>query len=284
MCRLFGVLSDPPVPAKRWLIETDRALLHLANVAPEARQGDGWGIAWYDAARKIHVDKGIGCADDPHEREEFIASAGRSEGPLVLGHLRKASNPLSLPIEPLHALVNSQPFVHGSTIFIHNGAIPLPTETRPLTGRYQGQIRGINDSEVLFYLLLRHLDESVDPTEAYSRTVTDLRQVWTQSGRTKPHPFSGLNVVFSRGPHELWAFCLSLGEHGTGLLDESCPYYEMTYFAERGRVVVASETLDTARADWKPLPNGHYLVAQSDRGEVRWRTGPIPRLAEVVAA
>jgi predicted glutamine amidotransferase len=284
MCRLFGLLSDPPVRATQWLTASDRALLHLANVSPEDRQGDGWGIGWYDAERRTHVEKGIGCADDPQEREEFIAVAERAEGPLVLGHLRKASNPLGLPAEELRALVNSQPFVHGSTLFIHNGAINLPNETLPRTGRYASQVRGINDSEVLFYLLLRHMDETLDPAQAFARTVADLNQVWKMNGGAKPFPYSGLNVVLSRGPHELWAFCLSLGDHGSGLRDESCPYYEMTYFTEPGRVVVASERLDTRRSDWQRLPDGQYLVAQADRGEVKWRTAPIPRLAEIPAS
>lgn len=283
MCRLFGLLSEPPVPARRWLLDSDRALIHLANVSPEDRQGDGWGVGWYDSARRTHVEKGIGCADDPHEREEFSAAAARAEGPLVLGHLRKASNPLGLPIEALRALVNSQPFSYGSTIFIHNGAIPLPNETKERTGRYAPLIRGTNDSEVLFYLLLRNLDETIDPAQAYARTVSELNQVWIANARAKPYPFSGLNVILARGPHEMWAFCLSLGDHGTGILDESCPYYEMSYFVEPGRVVVASERLDTGRSDWQALPNGHYLVAQSDRGEVKWRTDRLPRLAEVPA-
>jgi len=283
MCRLFGLLSVPPVPADRWLVASDRALVRLANVSPEDRQGDGWGIGWYDRERRAHVEKGIECADEPPEREEFVNAALRAEGPLVLGHLRKASNPLGLPVEQLRALVNSQPFVHGANMFIHNGAIPLPNETRTRTGRYQSLVRGINDSEVLFYLLLRNIDETLDPAMAYSRTVAELKEVWNENARTKPFPFSGLNVVLSRGPHELWAFCLSLGEHGTGILDESCPYYEMTFFAEPGRVVVASEKLDTTRSDWQRLPDGHYLVAQADRGEVKWRTAPLPRLAEIPA-
>ncbi len=191
MCRLFGLLSDPPVPATRWLTVSDRALLRLANVSPGGRQGDGWGIGWYDTERRTHVEKGIGCADDPQEREEFTASAERAEGPLVLGHLRKASNPMGLPVEQLRALVNSQPFAHGSTLFIHNGAIALPNETRGLTGRYASAIRGVNDSEVLFYLLLRHMDESLDPAQAFARTVADLNQVWTTNARTKPFPVLG---------------------------------------------------------------------------------------------
>lgn len=284
MCRLFGLLSDPPVPAKHWLVDSDRSLLRLANVSDKTRQGDGWGVAWYDGSRRTSVEKGIGCADDPQERREFTSAAARAEGPLVLGHLRKASNPLGLSREELLSLANSQPFTFGSTIFIHNGSIPFPLETRPRLGRYAELIRGVNDSEVLFYLLLRHLEGTIDPAQAYARAVATLEEVWNGTGRSTAAPFSGLNVVFSRGPHELWAFCLSQGEHGTGLLDRSCPYYEMTYFVEPGRLVVASEKLDTTRSDWKRLADGHYLVAQAVRGELKYRTAPIPLLTQAVPA
>ena len=283
MCRLFGLLSDPPVPAVGWLTKSDRALLRQASVAPEVRQADGWGIAWYDEERRTHVEKGTGCADDPSERDEFVDAAERAEGPLVLGHLRKASNPLGLSAEELRALANSQPFADGSTLFMHNGSISFPTETRERTGRYADSIQGVNDSEVLFALLLRHLEEMIDPAQAYARTVADLNEVWEMRGRAKPFPYSGLNVVLARGPRELWAFCHSLGNHGNGLLDASVPYYEMTFLAEPARIVVASERLDTTRNDWQPLRDGHYLVAQADRGEVKWRTAPIPWLAAIPA-
>ncbi|MGI0068590.1 MAG: hypothetical protein ACREB9_09355, partial [Thermoplasmata archaeon] len=73
-----------------------------------------------------------------------------------------------------------------------------------------------------------------------------------------------------------WAFCLYTGEPKCGLRDETVPYYQMTYAGDSSHVHVASEVLDTTRRDWKPLTNGSYLVAQDDRGTVRFRTGAIP--------
>ncbi|MGI0140472.1 MAG: class II glutamine amidotransferase [Thermoplasmata archaeon] len=279
MCRLFGLLGAAPRPAETWLVSSDRSLLRQANVTETTRQGDGWGVAWYDERRRPHLTKGTGCAADPVEREAFSRAAQAAGSPLVLGHLRRASNPLGLPHEKLIDLSNSQPFAYGSTIFAHNGSIPLPVETRALTGRYHTAIEGVNDSEVLFYLLLRHLDSEPDPARAYARTVADLSTVWEAHGRPTPFPYSGLNVLLARGPHELWAFCLALGDHGTSLLDSSCPYYEMTFAADSDHLLVASERLDSRRTDWRPLPNGSYLVGQDDRGNVKWRTGTIPALA-----
>ena len=286
MCRLFGLLGRAPRPASSWLVGSERSLLSLANVSEARRQGDGWGIAWYDDHRRVTVEKGVGCASDPSEHPAFLRAAEGASGPLVLAHLRKASNPMHLPPEHLLGPANSQPFHHGSTIFAHNGAIPLPRETRALTGRYRHALQGVNDSEVLFYLLLRHLDTEPHPPRAYARAIADLETVWEAHGRPTPRPYSGLNVLLTRGPHELWAFCHSLGEHGTGLRDVGCPYYEMAFTHGPGYVLVASERLDPEPTGWEPLANGRYLVAQEDRGVVRWRTGALPtppRPALVVA-
>ncbi len=281
MCRLFGLIGAPHQPPYHWLVRSDRSLLSLANVRSESRQGEGWGIAWYAPDRRLVIAKGIGCAGDPGEREAFTAASARAEPPLVIGHLRKASNPKKLSREQLLGLANSQPFSHGSTLFAHNGSIPLPDATRSLCGEYESEIRGVNDSEVLFYLLLNHLDATLDPARAYADTVADLAKVWEREGRPSKYPYAGLNVLLARGPHELWAFCLSTGEPMRGLRDETVPYYQMTYAGDSTHLLVASELLDTDRKDWMPLTNGRYLVAQDDRGTVRFRTGAIPLAPEL---
>ncbi len=276
MCRLFGLLGEPHQPPDHSLARSDRSLLSLANVREDVRQGEGWGIAWYGPDRRPVVVKGIGCAADPGEREAYMAASARARTPLVLGHLRKASNPKKLPRERLLGLANSQPFVHGSTLFAHNGSIPLPDATRSLCGRYESEIRGVNDSEVLFYLVLNHLDMTSDPARAFADTVADLTRIWNQEGRPGKFAYSGLNVLLALGPHELWAFCLSAGEPKRGLRDKTVPYYQMTYAGDTTHLLVASEVLDTTRTDWKPLTNGSYLVAQDEHGTVRFRTGAIP--------
>ncbi|MEM0129637.1 MAG: class II glutamine amidotransferase [Thermoplasmata archaeon] len=276
MCRLFGLLGRSDRSVADWLAGPDRSLISLADLDARRRQGEGWGIAWFDPQRSPSVRKGIGCASDPEEAPRFRDAAADAAPPLVIGHLRRASNPMGLAREALLGYQNSQPFVRGSTLFAHNGAIPLPNETRPLTGAYRATIEGVNDSEVLFCLLLRHLESEPDPPRAYARTVADLRTVWEAHGRPVGAPYSGLNVLLARGPHELWAFCHSLGEHGTGLRDDSVPYYQMTYRAERSGIVVASERLTDEPEGWRALRDGEYLVAQEDRGSVRFRTGTIP--------
>lgn len=275
MCRLFGQLSDPVLSSEAWLRSTDRSLLAQSNVSTETAQKDGWGIGWIDPQHRSYLEKGIAGAFLPSERERFERVAQDAVGPVVVAHLRHASNPMNLPREQLLALENSQPYRHERYLFAHNGSIPLPRETRSKLGPLERHVQGVNDSEVLFWLFLRHVEEREDPVQAFGRTVADLQSVWEEQGRPGDGPYSGLNVVFARGPSELWAFCCSLGEHGSGFFATECPYYEMTYLAEPQRVVVGSEPFD-GRSNWNALHNGQYLHASASGGRVETTIGALP--------
>jgi predicted glutamine amidotransferase len=276
MCRLFGLLSSRDESAEPWLVQSDRSLLLQSNVSPETAQTDGWGVGWFEDDGRARVEKGTGRASADTERDRFIAAAQEARGSFVLGHLRHASNPLNLPAERLIGLENSQPFEAHTILFGHNGSIPLPNETRPMLGVYEPKVRGVNDSEVLFWLLVRNTHEHADPLQGYVHSVEDLVRVWQGAGRPRIPPFSGLNVIFSRNPGELWAFCLWTGDHGTGLFDRQRPYYEMTYQEHPHRVVVGSEPFDGEPGVWKPLPGGSYLHAQREAHRVSVTVDRIP--------
>ncbi|MFY9717031.1 MAG: class II glutamine amidotransferase [Thermoplasmata archaeon] len=276
MCRLFGILSSRAEPAETWLVRSDRSLLAQSNASPATAQTDGWGVGWFTDGGRSRVEKGVGGAFQPGERERFVRAAADASGSLVVGHLRHASNPLGLPHERLLALENSQPFGTHTTLFTHNGSIPFPNETRPFLGKHESQVQGVNDSEVLFWLLFRNAEETGDVLGAYVRTVEDLVRVWQGVGRPSVPAFSGLNVLFSRGPDELWAFCLWTGDHGTGLLDDGRRYYEMTYQAHPHRVIVGSEPFDGDPGAWTTLAGGSYLVARRVGPRVEHTVGRIP--------
>jgi predicted glutamine amidotransferase len=278
MCRLFGLLGSVLTPAEPWLVSTDRSLLAQSHVSEEKAQSDGWGIGWYEKTRIPKLEKGVGGAFEDSERETYLRAAHRAKGPVVFGHLRDASNPMKLPHERLISRENSQPFVYGSYLFAHNGMIPFPRETRPLLGKFEEQVLGVNDSEVLFYLLVRYVDELGDVLQAYARAVADLRGVWEAQGRPEGGPYSGLNVLFTRGPNELWAFCHWLGDHGKRFFDPSRPYYEMAYSADAKHVIIGSEPFDSQKKEWHSLPNGTFLYAHAAHGLVALKTGRVPSL------
>src|SRR5215472_8849478 len=117
MCRLFGSLSVEAAPVSRWLVGSERSLLRQSNTSAANAQTDGWGIAWYDGERRSTLVKGAHGAWEPAEKERYLEAAERAAGPLVVGHLRHASNPMGLPKEQLIGPVNSQPFAFGDTLF-----------------------------------------------------------------------------------------------------------------------------------------------------------------------
>ncbi len=283
MCRLFGLLTGHHDPAEAWLVRSDRSLLAQSHATPETAQRDGWGIGWFVDGGRAHVEKGVRGAFEASERERFEQTARASLPPLVVGHLRHASNPMGLPPERLIGLENSQPFENHTAMFAHNGSIPFPKDTRPLLGVYEPKLRGVNDSEVLFWLLYRHTAETGDALRGYLRTVEDLVRVWQGLGRPKVAPFSGLNVLFTPGPDELWAFCLWSGDHGPGLLDPHRRYYEMAWRATPHRVLVGSEPFDTEPATWRSLGPGRYLHAsrRGEKVEVAEGLIPLPKALEL---
>lgn len=283
MCRLFGLLSTDEAPPEPWLVHTERSLLAQSHVTPETAQKDGWGIGWFVNGGRARVEKGTGGAYEQGERERFLRASKDASGSLVIGHLRHASNPLHLEPQALIGLVNSQPFENHTMLFAHNGAISFPNETRPFLGVHESKVRGVNDSEVLFWLLVRNVEEVGDPLVGFVRTVEDLVRVWQAMGRPAVPPFSALNIVFSRGPDELWAFSQWTGDHGTGLFDETRRYFEMAYTATPHRVVVGSEPFDRQPGAWASLPSGTYLSARRENGHVSVKTGrtPIPAALEL---
>jgi predicted glutamine amidotransferase len=275
MCRLFGMLTTKEETGEHWLARSDRSLLAQSHVSPDTAQSDGWGVGWFTDGGRARVEKGTGEANAEGERERYLAAARDARPPLILGHLRNASNPLHLPHEQLIAVENSQPFDAHTILFAHNGAINFPVETRPFLGLHESKVRGVNDSEVLFWLLVRNTEEHGDPLIGFRHTVEDLVRVWEAMKEPEIPPFSGLNILFSRGPTELWAFCLWTGDHGTGLFDASRRYYEMTYQAAPHRVIVGSEPFDREPGVWKSLGSGSYLKAERKDGHVEHTVGKV---------
>jgi predicted glutamine amidotransferase len=274
MCRLFGLLGNPRTPAEPWLVTSDRSLLAQSHVSDKTAQPDGWGIAWFTDSRVPRLEKGVRGAFQ--EVEAFTRAARAAQGPVVLGHVRHASNPTGLPAERLIGMENSQPFAYHSYLFAHNGMIPFPRETRPYLGKFEEQVRGVNDSEVLFWLLVRHTEALGDPLQGYARAVADLSKVWAARVNPEGPAFTGLNVLFTRGPNELWAFCLWKGEHGSSFYDMHRPFYQMAYVADAKQCIIGSEPFDGTRSDWRTLDNGSYLVARASSGLVTVETGRIP--------
>lgn len=272
MCRLYGLLSTGGTTPQEYLVDSANSLIVQSNVSKKSPQADGWGIGWHEDDCWL-VEKGIGGAYEPSERKAFIAASKVAKPPVVIGHLRHASNPMKLPLEKLRGYANSQPFWYKNTIFAHNGWIGLPTETKRYLGKYSKMPKGVNDSEVFFYLLLKSMDDEKDVVGGYETSMVTLNKVWEEEGRPKSGSFGGLNVILSRSPNELWAFCYYKGDFGCSLGGGKRPYYEMCYTEKRGDLIVASEPMGGKPASWSRIKAGQYLKASLGKSGLRYETG-----------
>ena len=155
MCRIFGFRSVIQSQVHRSLVSADNALMQQSG-----RHPDGWGVAYYNGGAP-HVIKSVSSAQVDNL---FRRVSGIVASETVLAHLRKAT-------QGSHSILNTHPFQFGPWVFVHNGNISgfddlretLLDRVPPVLRRY---ILGDTDSEVLFYLLLGHMAQRCDLTQA----------------------------------------------------------------------------------------------------------------------
>lgn len=267
MCRMVGAISTGRVNVDRYLLRSECSLLAQAV---KGSQGDGWGLAWYadGSPRVVKSEKPVYKELDVFEKVVREVSTR-----ILIAHVRKASNPRKLPKELLIGLRETQPFRHGNKVLAHNGVIRIPDEAMSLLGDYRSLVKGNNDSEVYFALLMKEWEKLGEVSEALKAVEEDLWKALRSSNADLSIPFSSLNAVFSDG-ERLYAYNRFSEEEDILSLRSVCykdsPYYLMTYRIEEGELVVASEKLWRG-SEWKPLENGALLTAWIERDEIRYR-------------
>ncbi len=162
MCRLFGFRSVINSQVHRSLLSAENAL----GVQSE-RHPDGWGVAYYigDAP---HLIKSADTALSDHI---FQRVSGVVSSETVVAHIRKATQGTLSPL-------NSHPFQHGRWIFAHNGNLQGFAEHRPelmtrVLPRFRRFVLGDTDSELLFYLMLTHMERR-QPVHGDTFSIEDL--------------------------------------------------------------------------------------------------------------
>ncbi|MEM1586395.1 MAG: class II glutamine amidotransferase [Candidatus Bathyarchaeia archaeon] len=269
MCRLFGLISVRPYNAFRYLF-SDPCSLFAQSMADLTRlQCDGWGIGFYvNSSLKV-----IRSAEPVYgERERFKRLAENIKSNIIVAHIRRASNPRGLPREKLISIDNSQPFYYGNYVFAHNGVIMIPDEVAGLLGDWRLMIRGLNDSEVYFWYLIKKLHEGRSVVEALKDFERDLWMVWQgvrERHPDKTRPYMGLNMIFSDG-EKLYAYC-RYDEELDGAIKSLCyggqPGMQMTYTINSEKLVVSSEKTNLEE-DWRPLECSQLLTGYIENGRV----------------
>jgi len=270
MCRLFGVISVEPSNALKYLVDDPCSLYVQSKVNPKRLQSDGWGVGFYanDFLRLVKSEKPI---FEEHERfKELVSKIGSN---IIVAHIRRASNPKGLPKKKLISIENSQPFSYRNYVFAHNGVINLPDEIAALLGDWRFNIKGLNDSEVYFWYIMREITRGKTLPEALKSFQEDLLRVWLENRERHPNkdrPYIGLNIIFSDG-EKLYAYCKYDEERDEGaasLCYGDQPALQMVYIHDSTRLVIASEKTNREE-EWKPLKSGQLIVGRIVDGEIK---------------
>ncbi|MEM2500772.1 MAG: class II glutamine amidotransferase [Candidatus Bathyarchaeia archaeon] len=270
MCRLFGMVSTKPSNAVRYLLSDPCSLYAQSRADPLRLQGDGWGLGFYEdgCLRVFRSERPI--------YEEYYCFKSIVEGVksnIIVAHVRRASNPRGLPRERLISIENIQPFSYESYLFAHNGTITIPDEVSNMLGEWRFKIRGLNDSEVYFWYIVKEICEGRSLKEALRNFEEDLWRVWREVRERHPNknrPYIGLNIVFSDGVC-LYAYC-KYDENLDGSMRTLCyrdsPAMRMVYVADGDRLIVASERTNDDE-DWRPLRSGQLIIGRIEGDAVK---------------
>ena len=268
MCRLFGFRSVFSSRVHKSLIHADNAIRIQSEKHP-----DGWGVAYY-VNQVPHLIKSTQSAIDDNIFE-YISGVVSSQ--TVLAHIRRATHGVKNTL-------NTHPFQYGKWTFAHNGHIPKFPEQRDallnlVDHKYRPYILGSTDSEVIFFIILSHIN-----TE--DECIKQLKQD-TELATQKIIKITGEPPVESDGNPEATAlsFLLTNGDsmiahaggkelhfstHKTRCSErEECPYLDTSCETQSSagnkvnHLIVSSEVLQGENV-WHKIPHRSFVGIDKD--------------------
>ncbi len=265
MCRITAFISTKPAAGSQLFSEGERSLLSQADAVAGRYQDDGWGIA-FAKGEKFLLTKSAGPAR--LERKAFAAAAAGTSR-VALAHLREASNPNKLSRRSLVSPANTQPFCAGGLAFAHNGTLFIKDEIRSLLGRYADKVKGSNDSEVLFWQVVKMLDAYGTPETALEMALDEIRTVWISCKDKHPGreaPYLGLNM-FLASANSLTVLCHAPRKtRKDALLSPGWEFGRVAWRREPGRVIFSSEPADSGA--WKKMNDPELASAKLSGGKI----------------
>lgn len=243
MCRIAAYLG-PPLTLGAFMRAPQHSLYKQSWAARELLtatvNADGYGLAWQAEDGCPAVYRNI----MPVWADPNLTHLERSLRSRVwLGNVRSATEGLATHLD------NTQPYVAGQIMFIHNGFITdFPVNARrqiraELDDNIEADIRGSTDSEYIFGLL-RQQRQSLDAS---------LRNVhaWLSSLLADKPVKALLNIIVSNG-ESLVATRSAINASAPSL------YFHNQHPALEHGQVIASEPFDEDTG-WQPVPENHLL-------------------------
>ncbi|MDV7145066.1 class II glutamine amidotransferase [Tropicimonas sp. TH_r6] len=227
-----------------------------AAKCPTQTNGDGFGLAWYDARPEPGLYRDIYPAwSDPNLRA--ICEQVRSG--LFLAHVRASTGTAT-------SRNNCHPFAVGHWSFMHNGQVGGFEGFRKqadmlIPDSLYAHRKGATDSEVLFLLALAEgLEEA--PVAAMERAVGQLE---------------ALSRAHGDGPHMRFSAAYSDGDALYAVRyssDETAPTLFYRYSETRAGFAVVSEPLEVDESGWREVPAGQAVRFGRDGAVETWAFRP----------
>jgi glutamine amidotransferase len=279
MCRFVAYLGRP-ITVDELLIKPVNSLVHQsydAGDAPEALNGDGFGLGWY--VRDVSVRPGLFRSITPAwNNNNLLYNAAVIQTNCVFAHVRAAS-------EGSVSEANTHPFHHRRFLMMHNGGIPKFRRIRRLLLSLLNDdlfdwIQGQSDSEHVFALLMQNLYEM--RRTAPAMTLENLQQGFQQTFDTVQELKREAGIGDEVSTFNMMA---TDGERIIGTRYSSDPERETRtlYYATGSRfecvdglsrmaqddngvqaVLIASEKLNVNADEWQVVPQNHFLYVEND--------------------
>lgn len=249
MCRLAAYLG-PPTTLASIVLDPPHSLMHQSYAPQYQSRGrvnaDGFGVGWY--APEVRAEPARFRSVTPIWGDASFASfAPVIRTTALLASVRSATPPN--PIEPSGVA----PYTSGPWLFAHNGLVEdfrsgpdgrqgVRAELTALVSpsRLAG-VDGASDSELLFALILDHLDAGDDPSTALRAAASKTRTIAPAC----------LNMILTDGK------LLTATVSGESLFSRT----------EAGATTIASEPLDED-ASWEKLPEDSLVRAAAGSVDV----------------
>ncbi|NLH39566.1 MAG: class II glutamine amidotransferase [Elusimicrobia bacterium] len=247
MCRMIAIVSDKPIKKEvinYCLIDARKSILKQSSFNNNRLQKDGWGVAYYSNSKPV-----VYKSDKPvfDEKEKLVKKIASVNSNIFLAHIRNASNPKKLPHNRLISVENSQPYSYGNIVFSHNGTLSIVDDIYLNLGKYKKYIKGVNDSEVLFWNFIKHLNAYGNIKTAIEMMRDEINTIWISVKKNYPDlkkPYNGLNLFVSDG-NQIYALCdFVMEKESYSLMSKGWEYGRFAIKRFDDYTVISSEPVD----------------------------------------
>lgn len=265
MFAIISTKSDISKEASHFLRSSEKSLLLQSKADSRRLQKDGWGSAWISQCAKTESFRN----PNPIYLYNWADAAPVNfSSNIFMAHIRDASNPRNLPRKKLISIENTQPFFNDEYIFCHNGTLSIPDDIAENLGHLKKNIKGLNDSETLFWHIIKHVKAYGDVSTAFKMAVDEIKTVWISvkkkySEKGIEHPYRGINIILAK-KNALYAMCLhdTITSQKEAILTKGQPWGDMVYRIKNGSFFISSEPLDNGK--WNQIISGDIISVKAE--------------------